>query len=228
MPQLQRPSVVIFDVNETLLDLTTLEPLFKRLFDDAEILREFFPELILYSQTLTLSGTYTAFGALAAGVLRMVGQNHGVEIADDDIDKLKMLLGQMPAHPDAAPALKRLKDAGMTLVTLTNSPPSPSPTPLEKAGLAEYFERSFSVADVEKFKPHPDTYRMVADEMDTSLSDMCMVACHLWDTIGAQAVGCTGAFISRPHNNIIKAQGVQKPDLIARDIGDLADQLLDL
>ena len=94
--------------------------------------------------------------------------------------------------------------------------------------MAEYFERSFSVAAVEKFKPHPDSYRMVANEMNTSLSDMCMVACHLWDTIGAQAVGCTGAFISRPHNSIIEAEGVQKPDLIARDIEDLADQLLKL
>lgn len=228
MPQLRRPSVVIFDVNETLLDLTTLKPLFARLFDDAEVLREFFPELILYSQTLTLSGRYTAFGALAGGVLRMVGRNHGVDVADADIDEMKELLGKMPAHPDAAPGLARLRDAGFKLVTLTNSSPSPSPTPLEKAGLAEFFQRSFSVAEVEKYKPHPDTYRLVADELGTEPAEMCMVACHLWDTIGAQAAGCSGAFLKRPHNNIIEADGVPTPDIFASDMDDLADRLLAL
>ncbi|WP_265088524.1 hypothetical protein [Psychrobacter immobilis] len=49
------PSIIVFDVNETLLDITTLEPLFARLFDDKQILREWFAQLVLYSQTMTLS-----------------------------------------------------------------------------------------------------------------------------------------------------------------------------
>jgi 2-haloacid dehalogenase len=51
-----RPSIIVFDVNETLLDITTLEPLFERVFGDRAVLREWFAQLILYSQTLTLSG----------------------------------------------------------------------------------------------------------------------------------------------------------------------------
>ena len=47
-------SVIVFDVNETLLDITTLEPLFERVFRDRAILREWFAQLILYSQTLLL------------------------------------------------------------------------------------------------------------------------------------------------------------------------------
>ncbi|MEC5323537.1 haloacid dehalogenase type II [Aurantimonas sp. A3-2-R12] len=219
-------SIIVFDVNETLLDITTLEPLFARLFGDGAVLREWFAQLILYSQTMTLSGLYTPFGALAVGTLHMVGTIRGVPIADADIDELTERMGTMPAHSDALPALSRLRDAGFRLVTLTNSASGGSPTPLERAGLGEFFERSFSVEAVRKFKPAPETYRLVAENLDVETSDLCLVACHLWDTIGAQAAGCRGALITRPHNAILPAAEVPTPDLAASDLTNLADQIV--
>ena len=216
----------MFDVNETLLDITTLEPFFQRVFSNAGVMREWFAELILYSQTMTLSGRYTAFGELAGGVLRMVAANKQVEVAEEDVAELKALIGSMPAHPDVKPALDLLRETGFRLVTLTNSPPSPTPTPLEKAGVAAYFEHHFSVAEVEKFKPHPTTYEMVADKMGVKTTDLCMVACHLWDTIGAQSVGCQGAFLARPNNNVLYAAGVPKPDFSADDLVVLARKII--
>ena len=41
------PAVIVFDVNETLLDITTLAPLFARLFSDENMLREWFAQLVL-------------------------------------------------------------------------------------------------------------------------------------------------------------------------------------
>ncbi len=218
-------TTLVFDVNETLIDISTLEPFFQRLFGDAAVLREWFPELILYSQSITLSGIYTPFGALAAGVLRMVGENRSVTVTDDDVAELKSLFGKMPAYEDVAPGLARLKEAGFTLVTLTNSAPGPSPTPLEQAGISDCFDHHFSVEGVGKFKPHPATYEMVAAKLQLDTRDLCMVACHLWDTIGAQAAGCQGAFIQRPHNNILHADQVPTPDHVATDLMDLAGQL---
>ena len=37
--------------------------------------------------------------------------------------------------------------------------------PLERAGLGGFFERSFSVEAVRRFKPAPETYRLVAREI---------------------------------------------------------------
>ncbi|WP_104017566.1 haloacid dehalogenase type II [Roseovarius nitratireducens] len=226
MPELKSASIIVFDVNETLIDITTLEPFFERLFGDSGVMREWFPELILYSQTLTLSGLYTPFGNLAGGILRMVGANRGVAVKDDDIAELKTLFGQMPAYGDVKPALSKLRDAGFTLVTLTNSARSPSPTPLENAGVDAFFDHHFSVGEVGKFKPHPATYEMVASRMNVSMAEMCMVACHLWDTIGAQAVGCQGAFIARPHNSALNVPQVPTPDFIAGNLAELADQII--
>lgn len=219
-------SVVVFDVNETLLDIVALEPLFDRVFGDPGVLREWFAQLVLYSQTMTLAGLYTPFGELAAGAFRMVASLHGVIVAEGDIDDLRGRLHTMPAHADASPALGQLRDAGFRLVTLTNSTPAPSPTPLEHAGLAGFFERSFSVEAVRQFKPAPATYHFVAAALEVEPSDLCLVSCHLWDTIGAQAAGCRGALVTRPHNALLPAPQVPVPDLVASTLTLLADQII--
>ncbi|CAN6961336.1 MULTISPECIES: haloacid dehalogenase type II [Psychrobacter] len=219
-------SIIVFDVNETLLDIATLEPLFARLFGDKQILREWFAQLVLYSQTMTLSGLYTPFGGLGVGALQMTADIHEITLTGDDIDELKERMSEMPAHPDAIPALTKLRDAGFRLVTLTNSASSPSPTPLEKAGLSEFFEQSFSVEKVAKFKPAPETYQMITKELAVEMSDLCLVACHLWDTIGAQAAGCQGAFLKRPYNAMLPASNVPTPDFVASDLVTLAEQII--
>ena len=220
------PSIIVFDVNETLLDLTTLEPLFGRVFGDAAALRTWFAQLMLYSEAMTLSGLYTPFSEIAGGALRMVRGTSGVTVTEADLDELSHRIARMPAHPDAAPALDKLRSAGFRLVTLTNSPPSASPTPLERAGLAGFFEGSFSVHDVGRFKPAPETYRFVADELGATLPDFCMVACHLWDTLGAQAAGCRGALVRRPGNDVMVADGVPVPDIVVDDMQALADEVI--
>ncbi|WP_201548167.1 haloacid dehalogenase type II [Psychrobacter sp. Pi2-1] len=220
------PLIIVFDVNETLLDIDTLTPLFTRVFGKQRVLREWFAQLVLYSQTMTLSGLYTPFGELGVGALRMVADIRQVTLTDDDINELKERMSALPAHPDAAPALTRLRDAGFRLVTLTNSASSASPTPLEKAGLSQFFEQHFSIETVGKFKPAPDAYQLVADTLAVDTSDLCLVACHLWDTIGAQAAGCRGAFLTRPYNAMLNAPNVPVPNLTASDLSTLADLII--
>lgn len=219
-------SIIVFDVNETLLDITTLEPLFSRVFGDGLVLREWFAQLILYSQTMTLSGLYSPFGELAVGTLRMVAKTSGVIITNGDIDELKERMSTMPAHPDVVPALTRLRDADLRLVTLTNSAGTSSSTSLERAGLEGFFEHSFSVEAVQKYKPAPETYRHVAKKMNVETSNLCLVACHLWDTIGAQAAGCQGALVTRPYNAILSTSNVPLPDFVASDLTGLSEQIV--
>ena len=220
------PTIIVFDVNETLLDINTLTPLFTRLFDDQAMLREWFAQLVLYSQTMTLSGLYTPFTEIGVGALRMLANLYQITLAESDIAELKERMSNMPAHSDAIPALTRLRDAGFQLVTLTNSPSSKSPTPLEKAGLSDFFEHHFSVEAVSKFKPAPETYQLVADTLAVDTSALCLVACHLWDTIGAQAAGCYSAFLTRPHNAMLPAPNVPEPNFMASDLTTLADQII--
>ena len=226
MSSLYSAPIIVFDVNETLLDIDTLTPLFTRLFGDNNRLREWFAQLVLYSQTMTLSGLYTPFGELGVGALQMTADIYAVRLTEEDVQEFKQRMSEMPAHTDAIPALTKLRDAGFRLVTLTNSAPSPSPKPLEKAGLNRFFEQNFSVASVNQFKPAAATYEMVASELLVETSELCLVACHQWDVIGAQAAGCQGAFITRPYNARLSATNVPKPDFIASDLITLAKEII--
>jgi 2-haloacid dehalogenase len=218
--------IIVFDVNETLLDITTLEPLFERVFGDRAVLREWFAQLFLYSQTMTLSGRYSPFGELGVGTLRMLASIHDTTLEASDIDELQERMSTMPAHPDVLPALNSLRDAGFRLVTLSNSASGSSPSALERAGLAEFFERSFSVEAVGKFKPAPETYQLVARELNVEMADLLLVACHLWDTAGAQAAGCHGALLTRPHNALLPVAEMPMPELVAAELGGLTKQII--
>jgi 2-haloacid dehalogenase len=53
--------LIVFDVNETLLDLTTMEPTFERIFNQKGAVRLWFANLILYSAALTVARQYVPF-----------------------------------------------------------------------------------------------------------------------------------------------------------------------
>src|SRR5262245_61425942 len=129
------PSVCVFDVNETLLDIEFMAPLFQRLFGDRRVMREWFGQLILYSDVITLSGSYTTFFKLWQGVLKMLGSIYDVSITEADADELRTRMLTMPAHADVPTGLGQIKDAGFRLVTCTNSPPDPQNSPLHYAGI---------------------------------------------------------------------------------------------
>jgi 2-haloacid dehalogenase len=220
------PSVLVFDVNETLIDIEALSPLFEQIFGDARAMREWFGQLVMYSMTTALSGCYVDFFTLGQGVLRMLGEIHGTRISDGDLDRIKQAMMTMPAHLDVADGLATLRDNGYRLVTLTNSPPNPGVrSPLESAGLGGYFERQFSVDACRTFKPARDVYDHVCRELEVAPASCMMIAAHVWDTIGAQSAGYSAALITRPGNAPLPLDGLPRPTLVAADLRQLAHQL---
>jgi len=222
------PSVLVFDVNETLIDIESLAPLFKELFGDERVLREWFGQLVMYSMAATLADYYVDFFALGEGVLHMLGDIHQVVVSGDDVNRLRAQMSTMRAHPDVVEGLTALRDRGFRLVTLTNSPHRPgAQTPLENAGLAALFEQQFSVDSRRVFKPAPAVYRYVCQELGVAPADCMMVAAHVWDTLGAQNVGFSSALITRPGNPPLPVDGLPQPDLVVSDLRELAERLID-
>lgn len=223
-PVKKRDRVIVFDVNETLLDVDSLKPFFAQTFGDEDAMRQWFGELILYSQALTLSGTYTPFGQLAVAVLQMVAEIRGVPLAPGSVDAFRQQMGSLPAHEDVAPALEMLRDAGFRLATLTNSAPGTGASALDKAGLAPYFEQQFSVHGVQRFKPAFETYRSVSTALGTEAGSLRLVAAHTWDTLGALAAGWKAALLTRPGNAALPLG--EQPDIIEKDLRSVASRII--
>ena len=220
------PSVVVFDVNETLIDIGSMAPLFERIFGDPQAMREWFNQLVMYSMTATLSGHYVDYFSLGQGILRMQAAIQRIAITDDDVRALTDSMLTMPPHPDVVDGLTALRDNGFRLVTLTNSPPNPDgPSPLEHAGLAQFFEQTFSIQACRAFKPAPTVYRYVCEELAVAPTDCLMVAAHVWDIIGAQSAGFSGALITRSGNALLPIPDLPQPTIVANDLRELAQQL---
>ena len=132
----KRNQIIVFEVNETLLDIDVLNPFFQRMFGDARIMREWFAELILYSQALTLSGNYHDFSKLAMAVLDMFAKGRSVKLEEHDVADFVAIMRKLPAHKDALQALDMLREAGFRMVTLTKCPAEASKLLLDKAGLS--------------------------------------------------------------------------------------------
>lgn len=221
----QRP-IIVFDVNETLLDLETLRPTFERIFGDPGAMRLWFAHLITYAEALTLTGVYVPFTDIGSAVLRMLAATRGVTISEAAAAELTDRFASMPPHPEVPAALRRLRDHGFRLFTLTDNTMEISGRQLEQGGVIDLFEQRFSIDEtVRRHKPAPEAYHWVTKKLGTEPANTCLVACHVWDTLGALAAGWKAGLILRKENAPLDV-GPQ-PTYIGNDLNDIADQLID-
>ncbi len=216
--------LIVFDVNETLLDLDSMQPVFQRIFGDKSAMRLWFADLILYSAALTVAGCYVPFTEIGGAVMKMLADTRGIAIKDSDKAELTEKFSTMPPHPEVPAALRKLRDAGFRLFTLTDNLLEVQTRQLEHGGIAELFERRFSADGVKHHKPSREAYRHAETELGAAPSQFCLIACHTWDTLGAVAAGWEAALIRRPGNALLSV-GPQ-PQIVGRDLNDVADQLI--
>jgi 2-haloacid dehalogenase len=216
--------LIVFDVNETLLDLQTMEPTFERIFGDKSAMRLWFADLILYSAALTVAGCYVPFTDIGAAVMKMLADTRGIRIGEGDKRELTEKFSTMPPYPEVPGALRKLRDAGFRLFTLTDNLLEVQTRQLEHGGIVDLFERRFSADGVKHHKPSREAYGYVEKELDAKPSQFCLIACHTWDTLGAVAAGWQAALIKRVGDDVL---GVgPQPHIVGDDLNDVANQLI--
>jgi 2-haloacid dehalogenase len=216
--------LIVFDVNETLLDLQTMEPTFERIFGERSAMRLWFANLVMYSVVLTIADSYVPFTDIGSAVLKMLADTHGIGISNHDMRELKDKFSTMPPYPDVRVALSKLRAAGFRLFTLTNNIIEVQARQMQHGGIADLFERLFSADSAKQHKPAPQVYAFVEAELEVKPSQLCLVACHTWDTLGAVAAGWEAALVKRVGNDVL---GVgPQPQIVGDDLNDVADQLI--
>jgi 2-haloacid dehalogenase len=215
--------VIVFDVNETLLDLGALKPQFERVFGDGEVLREWFGQVLQSALLTAVAGPYSDFSKVGRAALAMVAARHGVELSDADARAVLAGMRTLPPHPDVVPALRRLKEQGFRLAALTNSPPAVAEAQLTNSGIAPLLDRILSVDAVRRLKPAAEVYRHAADSFGVAPADLRMVAAHSWDVAGAMRAGCRAAFVARP--GMVLDPLFEPPDIVGPDLGVVAERI---
>jgi 2-haloacid dehalogenase len=216
--------VIVFDVNETLLDLKVLRPHFERLFGDQAVIQQWFALLLHSSLVSTLADDYHDFGSLAGAALETLATRHEVSLKDSDRSAIVRGMEQLPPHPDVKDSLERLRSAGFRLATLTNSSRRMVREQMDNANLSEYFDMRLSVDEVRRFKPAPEVYHMAAAKLGVRNEEVRLVAAHDWDVFGALRAGCAGAFVARGGRTYHPLY--QSPDIAGPDMKAVTEQIL--
>jgi 2-haloacid dehalogenase len=216
--------VIAFDVNETLLDLRPLDPVFEGLFGDPSVRAQWFAQMLQVGFVGAITDRYVDFTTAQRAALDMLAQRRGVTLPPDAADRVAATMRSLPAHPDVVVALSRLRAGGHQLAALSNSPQDVERAQLAHAGLTDRFDAILSADTVRALKPRREPYELAARTFGVPIGEVTLVAAHAWDVAGALAAGCRAGFVARPGmpRNPIDPE----PDIVGADLGEIADRIL--
>ena len=219
----RRPAVVAFDVIETLM---SLEPLRARLTDigqPAALLEAWYTRTLRDGMALSATGDYAGFADVAEAALR--GLTH-YTISDDQVAYVMAGFDELPAFPDALPAVTRLAEAGLRVACLTNGSADLTSSFINRTGLGSLVSRVISVSEVYRWKPASVVYLYAAEVLGVSPDRMALVAAHDWDCHGAKRAGLTTGWVSRKSGGF--GAPFAPPDVVGEDLTEVAAKLLAL
>lgn len=216
---------LVFDVNETLLDLSPLDPVFDALFGQPGQRHAWFARLLHWSTVTTLTGRFVDFGELAGYCLDQLAAEQDVCIDSSQRDSVFETIATLAPHSEVPDALGHLRRAGFHLVALTNSGQATVDAQFANAGLTDLFDRVLSVDAARCYKPHPNAYAVAAGTLGVRAESLRLVACHDWDVTGAMRAGLSAAFVAR-HGAMLNPAG-ETPDIIGADLKEVAAQIIE-
>lgn len=215
---------ILFDINETVLDLASLRPRFEAVFGDAAVTSTWFAMLLHTSTVCALTDVKTGFATLAGTMLDAVAARRNITITSDQRDQILGGFASLAPHPDVVPALQHLRTSGYRTVAFSNSSLNLVTSQITNAELSDHYDQIVSVEDTGSFKPDAKVYRFVAEHLERPMGELRLVATHDWDTHGALCAGMLAAYIDRsgaPYHPLY-----QRPDVFESTMGDIVEQII--
>jgi len=224
MEKTMHREIILFDINETVLNLSALKPKFKAVFGDENALLLWFSQLLHSSTVCIATQVNSNFSDLAGAMLEAIAVRFGVALTEETKGELLASFANLPPHADIKPALSKLRAHGFRIVAFSNSSLALISLQMTHAGLVDYFDDIVSVEETGSFKPDPKVYQFVAAKLDQPVECLRLVATHDWDTHGALSVGFNAAYIDRsgiPYHPLYR-----QPDIYERTMDSIVEQII--
>ena len=222
----ERPAVIAFDVIETLFSLESLRPRLTAIGLPAHALEIWFARLLRDAFALDCVGKYLPFRDIAAATLERLLHKASIEYDGKQLSGVIDGFMQLEAHPDVAPAMTALRNAGIRIVTLSNGSARATEILLERAGLRKYVERSVSIDEVKRWKPAREVYLHCAEVVGISPNRVALVAGHAWDIQGAKRAGLSAGYIERGEGSFLSI--FDSPEVMGSTLVEVVEQLMKL
>ncbi len=219
-----KQETILFDINETVLNLNELKPKFRQYFGDESYMLTWFSILLHTSTVCLTTNIKTSFATLAKAALNTLAGKYRITLSEEHVNDILGLFADLEAHSDIKPALALLKEHGLRLVAFSNSSQALLEKQIINAGLQDYFDDIISVESAGTFKPSLVAYQYAAKILQESAENLRLVATHDWDTHGALNAGLKAAYIDRtgaPYHPLYL-----KPDVVGVDMLAIAREIV--
>lgn len=216
--------LIVFDVNETLLDMSVLKNKINSLLGSSKGFRIWFGMLLHYSLVDNCSGAYHDFVSIAHATLSMTAKALKTDLDEKEKKAALATLKELPAYPDVPKGLQLLKENGFRLITLTNSPLATLTAQLQHAKLTGYFEQTLSIDNIKKYKPAAETYTWAARQSSVNVTGAVLIAAHGWDIAGALQAGMQAAFIEREGQSLYPL--APTPQFTGKDLIEVSNSII--
>lgn len=218
------PSVIVFDVNETLSDMSPMKARFVDVGAPAYLAQAWFAMLLRDGFALAAAGGTTDFSKVGFHVLREMLRDVALNrSAEDSVSHIMNGLAELSLHEDITDGIHSLKRAGIRLITLSNGSPVLAKSLLTRAEIHNEFEAFLSVENAPAWKPVLASYLYAADACGVRPADMLLIAVHPWDIHGAAQAGLRTGWLNRTAESY--PDYFSTPDYTARTLSQLVIQL---
>lgn len=221
---LNRPQVIIFDVNETLFSLDAIGDRFAEAGLPAENVQLWFARVLREAFALGCLDARRPFREIGRVELEGLLSAHGVADIESTAKHIFDGFEHLDPYPEVPATFEMLRAAGVRIATLTNGHAEVTERLLKRSGLDGYVERCLSVDNAARWKPFPEPYRFALDVCGVAGSEAAMVAVHSWDLAGAKRAGLTTGYASRLEGGFIPFY--PEPDVAGADLVAVAEGLL--
>ncbi|MFF0521678.1 haloacid dehalogenase type II [Actinomadura nitritigenes] len=216
---------VLFDVNETLSDMSALRRRFEDVRAPGDLATAWFAGVLRDGFALTAAGAYADFRDVADAGL------HGLLTAlpgwDGDVSRAAAHVldgfAELDVHHDVSDGVRALHAAGLRLATLTNGSAASTESLLSRAGLLGYFTALLDVSAPRAWKPAWAAYRHATGTLGADPAETLLVAVHPWDIDGARRAGLQAAWLNR--DGVAYPAVMTAPTHTATDLRSLARDL---
>ncbi|HFI0036509.1 TPA: HAD family hydrolase [Streptococcus suis] len=123
--------------------------------------------------------------------------------------------------PDVRDSLERLKNKGLPLVLASNTDGAEIERALSEAGIAKYFDQTFSGMDCQAPKPHPAVYEQAVQALGVDKKDILVFEDSSKGIAAAKAADLAVWAIRDRHYGIDQSQADRLVDSLGQAMNDL-------
>ena len=213
---------VLFDAYGTLLDVYAVGATAEVIFPGrgSQLAACWRDKQMEYTRLRTLCDRYADFWQVTSDALEFCCEDLGLPLTEAHRARLMAEYEALKAFPENAPALERMRTAGLQLGVLSNGTPKMLESALAASGLRPYFDHVLSVDQVRKFKTAAEAYALGPKALGLPVGAILFVSSNGWDVSGATWFGYPSFWLNRARRPMERL-GV-RPTAIGEKMDDVA------